>query len=91
MAMMDVLLYQHPGPLPLKGSFQCKANQPLDVFVQGTSVRNTKPGAAGCEIYIRDSSGKDVVGGVRHSGRDVPVALGIYHGSERPVRGGALY
>ncbi|HJW93143.1 MAG TPA: hypothetical protein VJ901_05960 [Thermoanaerobaculia bacterium] len=60
--MMEVLLNQHPGPLPLKGSFVCKASAPLDAFVQGVSVRKTgtQAGAAGCEIVITDKDGKQV-------------------------------
>ena len=62
MAMMEVLLYQRPGPLPIKGQFTCKASSPLDVFVQGASMRKTgtKTGPAGCEIEITDSKGKAV-------------------------------
>jgi hypothetical protein len=62
MAMMEVLLNQHPGPLPLKGTFTCKASAPLDVWVQGVSIRKTgtQLGAAGCEIVITDSTGKEL-------------------------------
>jgi len=62
MALVQLLLDQHPGPLPIKGTFQCLSTEVFDFFVSGVSVRkpNTALGVAGVEIYITDHTGKQV-------------------------------
>ena len=61
MALIQVLLNQKPGPLPIKGTFQCLSTAELDFIVCGVSYRPPGPvGAAGVEIVITDLSGKEV-------------------------------
>jgi hypothetical protein len=62
MALVQLLLDQHPGPLPIKGTFQCLSTEVFDFIVSGVSVRkaNTAVGAAGVEIVITDLKGKQV-------------------------------
>ena len=62
MALVQLLLDQHPGPLPIKGTFQCLSTEVFDFIVSGVSVRkpNTAVGAAGVEISITDKTGKEV-------------------------------
>ena len=62
MALVQVLLDQRPGPLPLTGTFVAKSSDPLDFIVNGVSIRKlgTPNGAAGVEIVIKDSTGKEV-------------------------------
>jgi hypothetical protein len=62
MALVQLLLDQHPGPLPIKGTFQCLSTEVFDFIVSGVSVRkpNTALGAAGVEISITDKTGKEV-------------------------------
>ena len=62
MALVQVLTEQHPGPLPIKGTFTCLSSEAFDVIVTGTSIRKlgSANGPAGVEIIIRDKNGKDV-------------------------------
>ena len=62
MALLQLLLDQHPGPLPIKGTFQCLSSDALDFIVNGVSVRKygSPNGPAGIEIVITDSDGKQV-------------------------------
>ena len=82
MALVQQLLDQHPGPLPIKGTFQCLSTEVFDFIVSGVSVRkpNTALGAAGVEIYIFDKDGKQVgytsgtIDGTLSGGRRATVA-----------------
>ena len=73
MALMQQLLDQHPGPLPIKGTFQCLSTEVFDFIVTGVSVRkpNTALGVAGVEIILSDHTGKegDVAEDRRHARR----------------------
>lgn len=62
MALVQQLLDQHPGPLPIKGTFQCLSTEVFDFIVTGVSVRkpNTALGVAGVEIILTDKNGKQV-------------------------------
>jgi hypothetical protein len=62
MAMLQVLLNQVKGPLPLKGTFQCRSSDIIDAIVTGVSYRKTGTpnGPAGVNLVITDSTGNTI-------------------------------
>jgi hypothetical protein len=71
MAMVQLLLDQHPGPLPISGKFQCMSSETVDVIVTGVAYR--KQGAPNGPAIV------EIV--IRKDGKEVGKASGVVEGS----------
>lgn len=56
----QVLAAQKPGPLPLRGSFTCLADDDLDLFLTGTASRKRDGGNASIVMKVKDKTGRIV-------------------------------
>lgn len=62
MAMLQLLLDQHPGPLPLTGTFQPRSSEVVDMIISGVAWRrgSSSTNTIGIELVIKDKDGNQV-------------------------------
>lgn len=58
MAVIQVLLDSHPGPLPLKGQFQAQADLVPSIFFSGTAQTTAPGGTCQVQVEIFDQDGQ---------------------------------